>query len=206
MMCVLSFGRRADVGDEMPPARKRCPRSFDSKPVAVVPAQFVGLLQRAEWLHVRGRYPVNPMPEQASSPATAPAGSDRVEVSVPLRTEFFATLRTVAASVGADAGFSIDEIDDLRLAISEVVSSLADGAGSADDRIEASFELDGAGVTVMITTDKREVGIELDVLASSILGSVVDSYHVDGTRVRLVKLASEAAPTASDVERATPEA
>ncbi len=125
---------------------------------------------------------------------------------MPLRTEFFATLRTVAASLGADAGFSIDEIDDLRLAISEVVSSLADREGAPDDRIEASFELDGAGVTVTITTDKRDVGIELDDLASSILDSVVDRYDVDGTGVTLMKLASEASSTASDAERTTTEA
>ncbi len=145
---------------------------------------------------------MNLMPEHASSPV----GSDRVDVSVPLRTEFFATLRTVAASLGADAGFSVDEIDDLRLAISEVVSSLVDGAGSPDDRIQASFELDGAGVTVTITTDKRDVRIELDDLASSILDSVVDGYEVDGTRVTLVKLASETAATATDAERTTADA
>lgn len=149
---------------------------------------------------------MNLMPEKPSSPSTsAPAAPDRVEVSVPLRTEFFATLRIVAASVGADAGFSVDEIDDLRLAISEVVSSLADGPGSTDDRIEASFELAGTGLTVTISTDKREVEIELDDLASSILDSVVDSYVIDGTRVTLVKLASEAVTVASDVARATTE-
>lgn len=206
MMCFLSFGRQADVGDEVSTTPRACPRTSDSKPVVITPAQFVGPPQRAYLLHVRGRFPVNLMPEKPSSPSTsAPAAPDRVEVSVPLRTEFFATLRIVAASVGADAGFSVDEIDDLRLAISEVVSSLADGPGSTDDRIEASFELAGTGLTVTISTDKREVEIELDDLASSILDSVVDSYVIDGTRVTLVKLASEAVTVASDVARATTE-
>ncbi len=140
----------------------------------------------------------------ASSPT--PTGTDRVEVSVPLRSEFFATLRTVAASLGADAGFSIDEIDDLRLAISEVVSSLADGAGLPDDRIQVSFEIDDAGVRVTISTDKREVAIELDDLAAGILNSVVDSCVVDGTQVTLVKLASETATIASNAEPTTTDA
>jgi hypothetical protein len=106
-------------------------------------------------------------------PSSAPTsdGLGLVEVSVPLRTGFIATLRTVAASLGADAGFSIDEIDDLRLAISEIVSSLV---------------------------------VELDDLATSILQSVVDEYEVAGTRVRLLKLASEA--SGSDVERSAREA
>jgi len=127
--------------------------------------------------------------------AHASVGSHRIEVSVPLRTEFVATLRTMAASLGADAGFSIDEIDDLRLAISEVVSSLVDDESSSDDRIEAAFELHGEGVTVTITTDRDGASIELDDLATTILDSVVDRYDIDGANVTLVKLASEAATT-----------
>lgn len=109
----------------------------------------------------------------------------------------------MAASVGADAGFSIDEIDDLRLAISEVVSSLADIEGSPDDRIAASFDIDGAGVTVSITTDRDGATIELDELAATILDSVVDRYVVDGANVTLTKLGSE---TVTANESTTPEA
>ncbi len=150
------------------------------------------------------------MPEPSANHASA--GSQRVEVSVPLRTEFVATLRTMAASVGADAGFSIDEIDDLRLAISEVVSSLVDVKGSPDDRIAAAFDLHGEGVTVTITTDRDGTAIELDDLAATILDSVLDRYDVAGMNVTLTKLASEAAPTTaapttdSAAEPTTPEA
>ncbi len=132
-------------------------------------------------------------------------GSDRVDVSLPLRTDFIATLRTVAASLGADAGFSIDEIDDLRLAISEVVSSIADGADGDDDRVEASFGIGDGRVSVTITTNSRAVEVDLDDLATSILDSVVDSYDVAGPTVTLVKTASEAA-TASNVDAVRPDA
>ena len=117
---------------------------------------------------------------------------------MPLRTEYVATLRTMAASLGADAGFSIDEIDDLRLAISEVVSSLADVEGSPHDRIAAAFDVHGEGVTVTITTDRDGARIELDGLAATILDSVVDRYEVDGATVTLTKLASEAATTTAE--------
>jgi len=117
---------------------------------------------------------------------------------VPLRTEFVATLRTMAASLGADVGFSIDEIDDLRLALSEVVSSLLDIEGSPDDRITASFDLFGGGITVTIATDRVGVAIELDDLAVTILDSVVDRYEIDGANVTLVKMASETATMTAD--------
>ncbi len=147
---------------------------------------------------------MRPMTESASAPA--PVGSDVVEISVPMRTEFIATLRTVAASIGADAGFSIDEIDDLRLAISEVVSSLTDRT-APDDRVDASFVTEGSRVAVTITTRRGDAAIELDELASSILNSVVDEFVVDGSAVTIVKLASETASAGrSDVESAAPEA
>ena len=57
-------------------------------------------------------------------PTTVPA--DTVEITVPTRVEFATTLRVLVASLGADADFSIDEIDDLRLAVDEVFTSLAE--------------------------------------------------------------------------------
>jgi hypothetical protein len=136
------------------------------------------------------------MPDHASNPPSLEA--ERVEISVPLRTEYFATLRTLAASLGADAGFSVDEIDDLRLAISEVVSSLGDGpvseetvAGAGGDRIDATFEVGGEQIGVSITTRHGTGDLVLDDLATGILASVVDDYEVRGATVRLVKRAAE---------------
>ena len=115
-----------------------------------------------------------------------------------MRTQYFATLRTLAASLGADAGFTIDEIDDLRLAISEVVSSLvdrptpaADGVGSGEDRIDALFEVGAEQIGVSITARGVPGDLELDDLATSILASVVDDFEVTGTTVRLLKRAAE---------------
>lgn len=120
----------------------------------------------------------------------------RVEVSVPFRTEYLSTLRTVAAALGADVGFSIDEIDDLRLAISEVVSSFVEAAGDgdpqADDRIDVAFGIDGASLAVGITTRRGEIGVELDDLAAGILDSVVDQCAISTHSVHLVKRGVEA--------------
>lgn len=142
------------------------------------------------------------VPPSADTSNVANNGANQVEVTLPLRTDFVATLRTVAASLGADAGFSIDEIDDLRLAISEVVSSLIDSTTADDDRVVATFDLGESRVEVAITTRLGEHPIELDDLASSILQSVVDDYEVVGPCVTLVKLASEAVGlTGADTER-----
>ena len=59
-----------------------------------------------------------------SDPTTA--DGDHFEVIVPLRTRYASTVRMIAASLGAEAGFTVDEIDDLRLALDEVFSLLAE--------------------------------------------------------------------------------
>lgn len=120
---------------------------------------------------------------------------ERIDVSVPARSQHLATLRTIAAALGADAGFSIDEIDDLRLAISEVVASVLDSDSEidADDRIDIQFGTGGAQVTAAISLRGGDAVLALDDLATGILSSVVDSFaNADGAVV-LVKRAAEAA-------------
>jgi hypothetical protein len=102
---------------------------------------------------------------------------DRIDVAVPLRAEFASTLRTLAASVGADAGLSVDELDDLRLALSEIFSVLAH-SGPADGRALVSIDRVPGEVIVSIRSDQDDVVYELDDLASSILRSVTDSHEV----------------------------
>jgi len=128
-----------------------------------------------------------------SAPATSPSDSaDRIDVSVPLRTANLATLRTIAASLGADAGFSIDEIDDVRLGLSEVLSALADGADDGEpERVTASFVVSPGELAIVVRSDRARGGVELDELAAGILSSVVDRFETAGDQVTLVKRATE---------------
>ncbi len=113
---------------------------------------------------------------------------DHFEVIVPLRTRYASTVRMIAASLGADAGFSVDEIDDLRLALDEVFSLLAEH--HVGDRMRATFRLDGSQLTVRLTRESGPVDVEPDELAANILRSVVDSYEFASDGVTLNKHAS----------------
>ncbi len=112
-----------------------------------------------------------------------------IEIEVALRSERASTVRVVAASLAADAGFSIDEIDDLRLAISEVFSMMVEA--SPDGRARISFTVVESEVRANISTVGSSVAIEVDDLGASILSAVVDEFVVDGSSVRLVKTAQE---------------
>jgi len=119
------------------------------------------------------------------------AHDDAIELVLPARTELAATLRVVAASLGADVGLTVDEIDDLRLALNEVFTSAADETG-ADQRVSITFVVGDDRLDVaMHRVDGGE--ISLDDLASTILRSVVELTDSDGPQITFRKRATEAA-------------
>lgn len=95
----------------------------------------------------------------------------------------------IAASLGAEAGFTVDEIDDVRLALDEVFSLLAER--HAGDRVRTTFRLDGNQLIAGLTLESGPVDVEPDELAANILRSVVDWYEFTAEGVTLTKRAAE---------------
>lgn len=102
--------------------------------------------------------------------------------------------RILAAGVAADAGLSIDDTEDLRIAVSELVALLVEGLDDPDLSIEVEFIRDDG--EVVIEGQRPAVAGRLDVadvddLALEILRVVVDDHSFDagasGRRFRLVK-------------------
>lgn len=123
---------------------------------------------------------------------------DRIEIAAPLRSEYLAPIRTMTAALAADAGFSVDEIDDMRLALGEVVTAYLDRAGPDVDgaRVIVTFVVVDDTLTVSVRPDRGEPAVRFDELAGGILGAVVDTYVVDEHGVTLAKRAIEAAAAA----------
>lgn len=118
---------------------------------------------------------------------------DTIEIVVPLRPEHAATLRVIVASLGSDNGLSIDEIDDLKLAVSEVFTLLEDDAEDAGaSRAHVGYLAEPGAIEITLHRGLQDEELELDALAATILSSVVDRYVVDSTGITLVKLAAEA--------------
>jgi serine/threonine-protein kinase RsbW len=114
--------------------------------------------------------------------------SDVVELDLPLHHRHASTVRVVAASLAADLGFSIDEIEDLRLGVDEAVSVVADVEADQHARLRLRFESVGDTITVDVTRSNVAALIrpdEVDELAVRILHAVVDRFEVrpDGTFV-----------------------
>lgn len=117
---------------------------------------------------------------------------DAVEIGVPLRAEHASTLRVIVASLGSDLDMSVDEIDDVKLAVSEVFALMCDGAEEAG-ATRARVQFAAAGDTIAIHLDRglNDEAFELDALAASIISSVVDRHSIDNTGITLWKRAGE---------------
>ncbi len=106
-----------------------------------------------------------------------------VELDLPLQHRHASTVRVVAASIGADAGLTVDEIEDLRLGVNEAVSVLADVDAADTARLRVRFEILGHGMTVIARRSGVDQALsmdDIDELAVRILRAVVDEFRVDG--------------------------
>ena len=118
-----------------------------------------------------------------------PSTDSSVRVSIPASARFLSAARVVAAALGADSGLSVDDLDDLRLGVNEMVSALLDGA-APDARVELQFlAVDGA-VTVTGVLDGGGQGAVADELTTRILDAVADHHVLEASSFVLTKRSS----------------
>jgi hypothetical protein len=162
------------------------------------PSRWPTALGPAGNLAMMSQSPTSPRLDPRLDPPFGDDGST-VRLRVPLRDEFASTVRVVVASIGADAGFTVDDIDDLRLAVSDVFSAFSIGAdqdsavvdlaarttiGSA----ESGADLTAVEIRLAASSDSVPSGsIDLDELAMTIIRAAVDDFRIDAGVVTLVK-------------------
>ncbi|HTZ44164.1 MAG TPA: ATP-binding protein [Jatrophihabitans sp.] len=116
------------------------------------------------------------------------APEETVFLTVPANPAYVSVLRTVTASLAARRDFTIEEIDDLRIAVDEASALLLPHAGSGES-LSASF----GGATNTLTI---EVSVPLtagddtkpdeDGFAWMVLSALADTVTTDATGDRLV--------------------
>jgi anti-sigma regulatory factor (Ser/Thr protein kinase) len=118
-----------------------------------------------------------------------------VRLSVPALVRFLSPVRVVAAALGADCGLSVDDLDDLRLGVNEMVSALLDGT-PPEARVELQFAAADGEITVTGTIEGGGPGGGvIDELTTRILDAVADHHTLDGRSFELTKRSSLREPT-----------
>ena len=126
------------------------------------------------------------------------SAGETITLDLPLTARHASTVRVVAASLAADCGFNIDEIDDLRLGINEAVSIVTDIDASLEARLIVEFEVRDSTIAVAVrrsAVDGLDDAEPIDELARRILGVVVDSFEISDGSFLLWKSATPSSPT-----------
>jgi serine/threonine-protein kinase RsbW len=116
----------------------------------------------------------------ATSESSLPDG-DRVEIRIPADGAYVATLRMCAASLAARCDLTVDDIEDLRLAVDEACALLlphaAESSGSRS--LEAAFTL-SSGELRVDTRVRAAAGAAIDRtgFAWTVLGALASSVDV----------------------------
>ncbi|MGI8778343.1 MAG: ATP-binding protein [Acidimicrobiales bacterium] len=126
-------------------------------------------------------------------PRTKGVTEGEVRLEVPASPEFLRVARMMAAGVASRLGFTLDEVDDLRIAIDELCFCLVGRAGRPGT-VAIRYLMSPDGLVVEGTghfADQANEEPRLSALSLQILEAVTDECHVeggaDGPAFRLLK-------------------
>jgi serine/threonine-protein kinase RsbW len=86
----------------------------------------------------------------AATAATTARGGDVVELRLPADGAYLSVLRTATAGLAARLDFTLDEIEDLRIAVDEACALLLPDA-APDAELTCVFELTGGSLSVTVS-------------------------------------------------------
>jgi serine/threonine-protein kinase RsbW len=116
----------------------------------------------------------------------------RVVLSIPARSRYLRLARLTAAGIATDLGFSLQAIEDLRVAVDEVCALLIEGCEGTDAELELRYQPDGDKLLIDGSCPCGE-GQTADIhpVARELLEMTADEYDVSATAdkrtFRLVK-------------------
>ena len=119
-------------------------------------------------------------------------GQDLVVLTLPASSAYLSVLRTATAGLAARLDFTLDEIEDLRIAVDEACAMLLSGAIAGSD-LTCTFKLEPTLITVAVTVLSKDGRLPArDTFAWTVLSALAG--HVDATTepgdrttIRLVK-------------------
>ncbi len=115
-----------------------------------------------------------------------------MRLDIPAAPQFLSTARLVAASVGADAGLSVDDLEDLRLGVDELVAMLIERAApDARIRLEVTVMDGQVAVDGALDSDAVPDAPPPDALTERIVAAVADTYELGPNSFRLQKSAPD---------------
>ncbi len=124
------------------------------------------------------------------------------EVRLPAESAYVAVLRMAAAGIAARLDFTLDDVEDLRMAVSEACSMVLAEAREDGDLV-ASFYLGQARIEVHVSTDAQDPsGPDQDSFAWQVLTTTASDVTSDVAPNRLTIRLAVSSSTAGSPSRA----
>lgn len=130
-------------------------------------------------------------PQDPAGPVTPPG---RVVLQLPADAAYLSVLRTTAASLAVRLDLTVDEVEDVRIAVDEAASMLLQrtrppASGGSGAVLEASFELSPDRLVVEVSGPAQDLpdrgGVAWAVL-EALVGEVATAPAPGGTTIRMV--------------------
>ena len=136
-------------------------------------------------------------PRDSHRVVAAPRPGERTTLKVPARSAYLGLVRTLVASIAAAADFSVDDIEDLRMAADEAAALLMSGA-HPDALLNIAIDVEETGLAIVVTAPSAGVNISTDSFAWTVLSTLADtaehSTEGDITTISVTKRRSDELP------------
>jgi serine/threonine-protein kinase RsbW len=116
-------------------------------------------------------------------PADRLESGDRIELKFPARGDLIVLARLVTSAISAHAGFDIEELEDLRLAVGELCLLTLQGSDGSHGDLHLELTVLGGALGVECTLERAEVAVtsepdgdEVARLSEQILDALVDEH------------------------------
>lgn len=83
---------------------------------------------------------------------------DSVTLILPAKSEYVSTARLTVSSVANRIGFNIDEVEDIKVAVSEVLNMILSRVGNKIDQYKILFEINRDKLEITFTGHEMELG------------------------------------------------
>ncbi|MGI6084293.1 MAG: ATP-binding protein [Acetivibrionales bacterium] len=116
---------------------------------------------------------------------------DTVSVLIPLKAEYVSIVRLTASGIASRLGFDIDIIDDIKVALSEVLGKFIEKSPGAE-RVNVDFLCLDDGISITFYIPERNIpnlfDDETDKFALAIISSLMDEVEITKQGNAVIKI------------------
>lgn len=107
---------------------------------------------------------------------------DNINIRIPAKENYLKSLRLLSASIASDMGFDIEDVEDIRVVISEAVNYKL-----SEEYVDIEFLVEEDSLTVLVFGKDRNIDKTAFQMRELILEALADEVYVSNQEIKLIK-------------------